>query len=209
LFVVVILAFSACGSKDGPPGPKPGPGGAPTASPSNAVTADPPGAPVPAGEPAPVPEPSRDPYALGACEVTIGGGTPQKTPGGVSNVSTRYWAGPIAKNPPWALLINCGPWSLSGNGDVETFPMTPGRYRVVRSGLDPEPHVTVIGPSAVAGGELSIESWDMLHIRGTFELHANDGSGDPTLQVIKGAFDFKCPHTKPGEPCLDKPVDIP
>lgn len=199
--MIVFLASAACGSKDAPPDPSMDTATAAPAGPTSPVEANPPAS---TAEPRPA-EPAPDPFALGSCEVVVDGGAPRKTPGGASNVSTRYWAGPMTNNPSWALLINCGPWSVSGNGDAEKFPMKPGRYGVVKSGLDPEPNATVIGPSPVEGGELTIESWDMHQIKGSFELRAKKSFEDPTVQSVKGTFDFKCPYTKPGEPCLEKP----
>lgn len=158
---------------------------------------------LPSGGGAPV-KATFDPYLQGFCEVTIDGGAPTKTGGGVSNISTRHWAGPQTKNPSWGLLMNCGNISISSGGPDEKFELKPATYTV--GGKDDEPHVTVMSPLMGAQGQLVIEAWDMNGIKGSFEL---TGQLDGKAATAKGVFDFQCPYTPPGQPCLDKPTSPP
>jgi len=165
---------------------------------------------TPTPTPAPAPTPAPDPFASGFCEVTIEGEEPRKTPGGVSNISTMHWAGPMTKNPSWPLLVNCGTLSLSGEGDAGTFPMKPAKYPILKMGQEGTAYALVMArPLIVEGGELDIQSWDMFGIKGRFEIKGKKNFDDTTLVTVKGVFDFKCPYTKPGEPCLDKPTSGP
>ena len=189
--IVASLFVCACGgTKDAP---------APTPTPT----------PTPAPAPAPAPTPTPDAFAQGYCEVTVDGEAPRKTPGGASNVSTMYWAGPMTRNPSWPLLVNCGNINLSGNGDASSFPMGPAKYPILKVEKDGVGHFTILSPLVFESGEVDIQSWDMLGLKGTSELKAKKKLEDPAPVTVKGVFDFKCPYTRPGEPCLSKPTSGP
>ncbi len=212
--IIAATMLSAC-DKSTPPAPAPGDTTPSATTATTATTAAPasapPAAPAPATTPPSTsPAPQADapaPFAQGFCEVVRDGGAPEKTPGGMAAVSTWHWAGPATNNPPWPLMLNCGTINLSAAGSREQFPMAAGTFPVLGMGEPDKAHFTVMAfPFQLNKGTVTIEAWDMAHIRGSFELA---GRVDGNASNIKGSFDLKCPYTKPGEPCLDKPLATP
>ena len=142
-----------------------------------------------------------DPFKSGFCEVTIDGGAPTKTPGGLMNISSAHWPTGDMKKPSWPLLINCGKVNLSAtmSSTPENFPMKTGKIPIAAK--DEKPGEIVATSPANAAGELNIEAWDMSGIKGTFELTSKNFE-TKTDTLYKGTFDFKCPYAlQMGEPC--------
>lgn len=176
LFVVALIAVSACTSKHEPPPPEP-------------------------EKPAEPPPPRKKigPADFGSCTLKASGAfTAEETiPGDKKSATSKYWQSEYdrATTPLPALTVNCNGKDLRLS--IVSAPHADVPYGVRTYHVDGKnSEVVLLGRAGDQlsdfKGEIVLNAFDDKHIAGTIDITAKQGRGTKRVK-IEGSFDLACP----------------